>query len=69
MKTLATIILAFVAIIASLFFVLSSVCAFSGGFTGTGDRPPYIVCAIIALAVIIGAIFAISKINRKSAED
>lgn len=66
MKTLATVILAFVAIIASLFFVLSSICSFTGGFTGTGDRPSYISCAIVALAVIIAAMFAISKINRKS---
>ena len=66
MKTLATIALSLIAILASLVLVLSTVCAFNGGFLNRSDRSSYVFCAIIAFAVLVAAMWAIAKLNRKS---
>lgn len=66
MKTLATIALSLIAIVASLVLVLSSICAFGGGIGGTNsERGSYLLCAIIALAVVVAAMSAIVKLNRQ----
>jgi hypothetical protein len=64
MKTLGTIVASLVAIIASLVLVLSSICVF-GGALGGGNRTPFVICALIALAVVLAAVWAIAKLNRK----
>jgi hypothetical protein len=56
MKTLGTVVLALLAIMASLVLVLSSICAF-GGAPG--------IWALLALAVVVAAIWGIAKLNRK----
>jgi hypothetical protein len=65
MKTLATITLSLIAIIASLIVVLSTICAFSGGIAGHKD-PSYLIFVVIALAVVAAAMSAIGKLNKKS---
>lgn len=64
MKTLATIVLSLISIAASLVLVLSTMCAFSGGFSG-GDRSPFVICALASLAVVVAAMSATSRLNRK----
>lgn len=64
MKTLATIALGFVVLIASLICLLSSICAVSGGSTGTG-RAGFAVTAVVSLGVAIGAVTLTAKLNRK----
>jgi hypothetical protein len=64
MKTLGTVVLALLAIMASLVLVLSSLCVF-GGPVGSGDRTPFVICALLALAVVVAAILGIAKLNRK----
>jgi len=66
MKTLATIALSLVAIVASLVLVLSAVCAFNGGLLGSSDRSSWVFCAIIAFAIVVAAMTAISRLNRRS---
>ena len=66
MKTLGTIGLSLVAIGASLVLVLSTVCAFNRGFLNSSDRSSYVFCAIIAFAIVVAAVWAIAKLNRKS---
>ncbi len=65
MKTFATIILSFIAIIAALVFVLASLCAVSGGYSGRKWQAPNVICAFIALAVVVVSMWAIRQINRK----
>jgi hypothetical protein len=65
MKTLWTILLALVAIVASLVFVLSTICTFRGDMFGHED-PVYLICDIGALALVIAAMWAIGKLNKKS---
>jgi hypothetical protein len=60
MKTLGTIVLSLVAIVASLVLVLSSICAY------TSPRGSYFICALIALAVVVAAMSAIGRLNRKT---
>jgi hypothetical protein len=64
MKTLATIALSLIAIVASLVLVLSTICAFSGGFGG-GDRGSFVLCAVVSLIVVTAAMSAINRLNRK----
>jgi hypothetical protein len=66
MRTLATIVLSLVAIAASLVLVLSTVCAFTGGFSGSSDRSSYVLCAIVSSAVIALVMLANSELNRRS---
>ena len=66
MKTLATIALSFIAVAASLCFVLSSVCAYNGGISGTpSEHRAYFFWAIFYLAIVVAAMTTISKLNRR----
>ena len=65
MKTLRTIFLSLVAIVASLVLVLSTLCAYGSGLSGS-DRATYVLCAIVSLAFVVAAMWAIAKLNRKS---
>lgn len=60
MKTLLTIVLSLVAIIASLVFVASCLLVYA-----SGARASYIMCAAVALAVIVAAMWTISQLKRK----
>lgn len=63
MKTLATIVLGFVVVMASLICLLSSICAVAGGST-VGGRVGFAICGFISLAVAIGGVMLIGAINR-----
>ncbi len=65
MKTLATIVLSLIAIVASLVLVLSTTCAFTGGFSGSRDRSSYIVCAAVSLVVVVVTMSSINRLNRE----
>ena len=65
MKTLATIVLSLIAIVASLVLVLSTICAFTGGFSGSRDNSSYVVCALVSLVVVVVAMSTINRLNRK----
>jgi hypothetical protein len=64
MKTLATITLALVVIVASLVLASSSMCAVSAGLN-TGVRETYAVIAVVALAVIIAGVAGILRLRRR----
>ncbi len=64
MKTIRTIFLSLVAIVASLVLVLSTLCAYSE--SGSSDRGTYVLCAIVSFAFVVAAMWAIVKLNRKS---
>jgi hypothetical protein len=66
MKTLATIVLSLVAIVASLVLVLSTVCAFTGGISGSSDRSSYELWAVFSFAVVAAAMWTIRRLNRRS---
>jgi hypothetical protein len=62
MRIVATIVLSLIAIVAALVLALSTMCAFGfGGSSGGG----YLLCALLALGVVIGAMWAIARLNRK----
>ena len=65
MKTLRIIFLSVVAIVASLVFVLSTLCAYGGGLGGTNDRGSYVLCAMVSLAFVVAAMWAIANLNKK----
>ncbi len=65
MKTLATIVLSLVAIVASLILVLSTICTFNGDIAGHRE-PWYLICAVISLAVVVVTMWAIGKLNKKT---
>jgi len=64
-KTLRTIFLSLVAIVASLVLVLSTLCAYGGGLNGTNDHGSYVLCAIVSLAFVVAAMWAIARLNKK----
>jgi hypothetical protein len=64
-KTLGTVFLSLVAIAASLILVLSTLCAYGGGLNGTNDRGSYVLSAIVSLAFVVAAMWAIAKLNKK----
>jgi divalent metal cation (Fe/Co/Zn/Cd) transporter len=64
MKTLATIALSLIAIVASLILVLSTICTFKGDIAGHKE-PSYLICAVVALAVVVVTLWAIAKLNKK----
>ena len=64
MKTLATIVLSLIAIIASVVLVFSTMCAFAGGLSN-GDRGSFVLCAVISLVFVIVSMSAINRLNRK----
>ena len=65
MNGVLTIALVFVAIVASLFCLSSSMCAVTRGPPG-GNRMAYALLSLVSLAVAIGAVMFIGKLNRKS---
>ncbi len=71
MKIIATIFLGFVAIIASLGCLMSSMCAVSSGLNSVdrfhlGERLSFAVWALVSLAIAIGSVMLIGKLTRKS---
>ncbi len=64
MKPLATIALSLIAIVASLILVLSTICTFKGDIAGHKE-PSYLICAVVALAVVVVTLWAIAKLNKK----
>jgi len=61
-KIFATIGLSIAVIIASLFCYLSSTCAVAS--TASSDRTMFVFFALVFLAVAIGGVMRIAKINR-----
>jgi len=57
--------LVFVAIIASLVCLMSSMCAVSGGMSG-GSRMGFVTFALVSFGVAIGSVLLIGKRNRKT---
>jgi hypothetical protein len=66
MKTLGTIVLSLIAIMASLVLVLSAICAFSGDPINGAQRSDYLIWVIASLAVVAAAMWAIGKLNKKT---
>jgi len=66
MKGLQTIVLSIVAILSSLFCLLSSICFVSS--RATSDQVIFGVFALVGLAVAGGAVVWIVRINRKQNE-
>jgi hypothetical protein len=64
MKLIATIALTLVVIVASLLFIISTLCMVSGASLA-GGRMLGGVFALCCLGVIIGGMSAIAKIHRK----
>jgi hypothetical protein len=64
MKTLGTIALSPIAIVASLVFVLSTLCAFHGDFMGQRS-PSYSICSVAPLSIVIGAMWVIGRLHKK----
>lgn len=69
-KILATIVLSFFTLVACGMFLLSSVCAFSGGLNSVDrfsarERATFAICAFMALGLGLTAVWAIGRINRK----
>jgi hypothetical protein len=65
MNALATIFFSLIAILASLVFVVSSLCAFSSSVGTAEDRHFFLQCAVVALLVAIAAQWKIIVLNRK----
>jgi hypothetical protein len=65
MKTLATIVLSLIAIVASLVLVLSTICAFTGGLSGSRDHSSYVACAVVSFVIVVVAMSTINRLNRK----
>jgi hypothetical protein len=65
MKTLATISVSLIAIVASWLLVLSPICTFKGDIAGHKD-PSYLICPVLALAVVVGSMWALGKLNKKT---
>jgi hypothetical protein len=65
MKTLATIALSLIAIVASLALILSTTCALNGDFMGHKD-PLYFLWAAVSLVVVIACMRTIRTLKRKS---
>ncbi|HLW86601.1 MAG TPA: hypothetical protein VKR60_15395 [Candidatus Sulfotelmatobacter sp.] len=65
MKTLATIVLSLIAIVASLALIISGTCALNGDITGHQDAS-YVIYAIVSLAVVVAAMWANRKLDRKN---
>ncbi len=63
MKVISTILIAVVVLIASLFFVSSSICVVSSGMDA-GGRALGSFIALLCLGVIIGGVFVIGRIHR-----
>jgi hypothetical protein len=65
MKTLSTIFFSLIAILASLVFLLFTICAFSSAIGNDQDRHFFMGLALVALLVVIAAQWKIYLLNRK----
>ena len=63
MNTVFTIALVLVVIVASLFCLSSSLCAVG---SSDGAQATYALVALVSLAIAIGAVMLIGKLNRKT---
>jgi hypothetical protein len=71
MRIIGSIALGFVVVIASLLCLLSSICAVSSGLNSmdrfsSGERLSFAFCALVSLAIAVGAVMLIGKLNRKT---
>ena len=66
MRTLGTLMLSLMVIGASLLFLMFSTCAFTG--VPGGGKGAFIVGAIVALAVIVGGVYGLKRINQRNVE-
>jgi len=64
-KTIATIVVGLIVALASIVCFFSSICAVGGGWSGTG-RAGYSISALVSLAVAIGGVMIIGKLNKKT---
>ena len=67
MRTRSTILLSLMVIGASLLFLMFSTCAFIVG-PSAGGRGAFIVGALVALAVIVGGVYGLKRINQRNVE-
>ena len=44
----------------------STVCTFKDDIINGERRPPYVICALVSLSVVIAAMWAIGKLNKKT---
>ena len=65
MKTLATIALSFVVLITGFACFCFSICAIGGDGGIGGSRLSYAVADLIDIAIMVGAILLIAKLNRR----
>jgi hypothetical protein len=63
MRMLATGVLGVIVALASIVCFFSSICAVGGGWNGAG-RAGYSIWALISLAVAIGGVTLIGKLNK-----
>jgi hypothetical protein len=63
-RTLAIGCLGIIVVVAALAFLLSSLCAVSTGWSG-GGRAGFALTALIFLAIAVGGVMLIAKLNRK----
>jgi hypothetical protein len=65
MKTLGTIALSLVVIVTALFCFGFSMCAIRGGGDIGGSRITYALLDLLGIAIMVGAVMLIGKLNRK----
>ena len=63
MKILATIVIGFAVLIATLFFLSCSICAVSSGMSGQG-RAISVIFALVSLGVMVGGLYLIGAVNK-----
>ena len=66
MKTLATIALAFVVLITAFAGFWFSICAIGGDGGMGGARLSYAIADLIDIAIMVGALLLIAKLNKKA---
>jgi hypothetical protein len=67
MNALATIFFSLIAILASLVFIVSSLCAFSSSVGTAEDRHFFMQCAVAALIIALASTWKVVTLNRKPA--
>ena len=65
MKTLATIALAFVVLLTAFAGFWFSICAIGGDGGMGGTRLSYAVADLIDIAIMVGAVLLIAKLNKR----
>ena len=64
MKTVATIALAFVVLITAFVCFWCTICAVSSGFSAS-DRWSFAIADLIDIAIMVGAVLVIARLNKK----